>query len=157
MISSSPQRAGAATEIRRSITRMSRLLGASMPKGELGPSKLGALGILRREGPINATALAGRLGIRPQSLTRILADLDATGLVTRGRDANDAREHILSITPKAVALMRDEGIRRDALMRAAMQRTLTPVEIELLSLAAKVLNRLADNWGGADDARPNTE
>jgi DNA-binding MarR family transcriptional regulator len=129
---------------------MARLLGASMPKGELSPARLSALGILRREGPMTASALSSRLGIRPQSLTRILADVESAELLTRTRDPDDAREHILTVTAKAVLLMRDEGVRRDKLMRQAMQRVLTPVEIELLLLSAKLLDKLADDWSSAD-------
>ena len=145
---SAPDRS--ATELRRSITRMARLLGASMPKGELSPAKLSALGILRRDGPMTASALSSRLGIRPQSLTRILADVERAELLIRTRDPRDTREHILAVTPKAVSLMRDEGVRRDKLMRQIMQRVLTPVEIELLLLSAKLLNKLADGWSGTD-------
>jgi DNA-binding MarR family transcriptional regulator len=139
-----------ATELRRSITRMARLLGASIPKGELSPAKLSALGILRRDGPMTASALSSRLGIRPQSLTRILADVERADLLTRTRDPRDTREHILTVTPRAVSLMRDEGVRRDKLMRQAIQRVLTPVEIDLLLLSAKLLNKLADGWSSAD-------
>jgi DNA-binding MarR family transcriptional regulator len=139
-----------ATELRRSITRMARLLGASMPKGELSPAKLSALGILRRDGPMTASTLSSRLGIRPQSLTRILADVEGAELLIRTRDPRDSREHILAVTPKAVALMRDEGVRRDKLMRQTMQQVLTPVEIELLQLSAKLLNKLADGWSSPD-------
>jgi DNA-binding MarR family transcriptional regulator len=139
-----------ATELRRSITRLARLLGASMPKGELSPAKLSALGILRRDGPMTASALSSRLGIRPQSLTRILADVESAELLIRTRDPRDTREHILAVTPKAVSMMRDEGVRRDKLMRQTMQRVLTPVEIELLLLSAKLLNKLADGWSSAD-------
>jgi DNA-binding MarR family transcriptional regulator len=138
----------ASTDLRRSITRMGRLLGASMPKGELTPMKLAALGILRRDGPMSASTLAERLGIRPQSLTRILADLEAVELLTRKRDPDDAREHRLEATPKALVLMRAEGARRDQAMRAAMERVLTPLEIDLLLLCAKVLDKLADGWTG---------
>ena len=54
--------AASITEFRRSVTRLGRLLASSMPKGELTPTKLSALGILRREGPLSANALASRLG-----------------------------------------------------------------------------------------------
>jgi|ERR1700677_2657539 len=137
------------TEFRRSVTRMARLLGTSMPKGELTPMKLSALGILRRGGPMSASALASQLGILRQSLTRILADLEAEGLLTRRRDADDGREHVLQPTPKALTLMRAEGVRRDAAMREAMLQVLTPVEIGLLLLAAKTMNKLADGWSTA--------
>jgi DNA-binding MarR family transcriptional regulator len=137
------------TEFRRSVTRMARLLGTSMPKGELTPMKLSALGILRRGGPMSASALASQLGILRQSLTRILADLEAEGLLTRSRDGDDGREHVLQPTPKALTLMRAEGVRRDAAMREAMLQVLTPVEIGLLLLAAKTMNKLADGWSTA--------
>jgi DNA-binding MarR family transcriptional regulator len=139
----------ATTEFRRSVTRLGRLLGSSMPKGELTPTKLSALTILRLEGPLSASALASRLGILPQSLTRILADLETEELLTRTRDAQDAREHILEPTPKARSLMRAEGIRRDIAIREAMQRALTPIEIDLLLLAGKAINKLADAWSAS--------
>ena len=142
------------TEFRRSVTRLGRLLAASMPKGELTPTKLTALGILRREGPLSANALASRLGILPQSLTRILADLESEDLLKRTRDARDSREHVLEPTAKAVALMRAEGTRRDAVMRETMQRALTPIEIELLFVAAQAINKLADAWNKS--AKPGT-
>ena len=145
------------TEFRRSVTRLGRLLAASMPKGDLTPTKLTALGILRRGGPLSANALAARLGILPQSLTRIIADLENEGLLTRMRDAHDGREHILQPTPRAVALMRAEGIRRDAAMRKAMQRALTPVEIELLYVAAKAIDKLADAWTAPDRIKTKEE
>jgi DNA-binding MarR family transcriptional regulator len=143
---SSKDRLEPVTEFRRSVTRLGRLLAASMPKGDLTPTKLTALGILRREGPLSANALASRLGILPQSLTRIIADLENEGLLTRTRDARDGREHILEPTTRAIALMRTEGTRRDVAMREAMQRTLTPVEIDLLFVAARAINKLADAW-----------
>jgi DNA-binding MarR family transcriptional regulator len=139
-----------ATEFRRSITRMARLFSAGMPKGELTPIRLSALGILRRDGPMTASMLASRLGIRPQSMTRILAELEGGGMLTRSRGPNDTREHILDVTPKAVELMREEGIRRDESMRTAMRSVLTPVEIDLLILATKTINKLADGWDGAE-------
>jgi DNA-binding MarR family transcriptional regulator len=143
---SSNDRLEPVTEFRRSVTRLVRLLSASMPKGDLTPTKLTALGILRREGPLSATALASRLGILPQSLTRIIADLEGEGLLTRSRDARDGREHILEPTTRAIAMMRAEGARRDAVMRETMRRALTPVEIDLLFVAAGAINKLADAW-----------
>jgi DNA-binding MarR family transcriptional regulator len=142
--------AEATTEFRRSVTRLGRLLGSSMPKGELTPTKLSALTILRLEGPLSASTLSSRLGILPQSLTRILADLENEELLTRTRDAQDGREHILEPTDKARSLMRAEGIRRDAIIRETMQRALTPIEIDLLLLAGKAINKLADAWNTPD-------
>ena len=153
----SKRRPDSVTEFRRSITRMGRLLTASMPRGELTPTRLTALGILNREGPLSANALASRLGILPQSLTRIVADLENDGLLTRTRDARDGREHILEPAAKAVALLRAEGVRRDAVMRSVMQRALTPVEIDLLFVAARAIDKLADAWLTPDKIKTREE
>ena len=147
----------AIAEFRRSVTRFGRLLSVSMPRGELTPTKLTALGILRREGPLSASALASRLGVLPQSLTRIVADLENEDLLTRTRDARDGREHILEPTAKALTLMREEGRRRDAIIRDVMQRALTPVEIDLLLVAAKAINKLADAWIVPETTRPKED
>ena len=71
-------------------------------------------------------------------------------MLTRSRDPADGRGHMLNLTQKAVSLMRQEGVRRDAALAEAMQRMLTPIEIELLWLAAKTLNKLADGWSDAN-------
>jgi DNA-binding MarR family transcriptional regulator len=133
------------------------LLAANMPKGELTPNGLSALSILRREGPLSASALASRLGILPQSLTRILADLESQNLLMRTREAHDGREHILQPTAKALSLLRAEGIRRDAAISATMQRALTPIEIDLLLVAAKAINKLSDAWGTPRKSMTETE
>jgi DNA-binding MarR family transcriptional regulator len=151
------RRVEATTEFRRSVTRLGRLLGSSMPKGELTPTKLSALTILCLEGPLSASALASRLGILPQSLTRILADLETEELLTRARDASDGREHILEPTAKARSLMRAEGIRRDAIIRETMERELTAIEIDLLLLAGKAINKLADGWNTSHKTRARGE
>jgi DNA-binding MarR family transcriptional regulator len=137
---------GAITEFRRSVTRLARLFSASMPKGELTPLKLSALTAIRRNGPMSAKTLAAKLGILPQSLTRIVGELEAAGLVKRSRGIKDTREHILDLTHKAVELMKEEGYRRDEFVRTAMERVLNSVEIDLLILAGKTINKLADDW-----------
>lgn len=138
---------GTITEFRRSITRLARLLSTSMPKGELTPLKLSALTAVRRNGPMSAKTLAATLGILPQSLTRIVGELEADGLVNRSRGTTDTREHILDLTHKAVELMKEEGYRRDEFVRVTMERVLSSVEIDLLILAGKTINKLADDWG----------
>jgi hypothetical protein len=49
--------------------------------------------------------------------------------------------------------MREEGERRDQSIGETMRRVLTPVEIELLLLAAKVLHKLADGWNKPKEER----
>lgn len=137
---------GTATALRRSLSRVTRLLSTSAPREHLSQMKLSALASLVRQGSANASTLSERMTIRPQSLTRVLADLEEAHLITRTRAAEDGRKHILSITPKGVELVRQEGLRRDQLLREGMQRTLSRTDIELLGVAAKLLDKMADEW-----------
>jgi len=74
----------------------------------------------------------------------MLAELEQEGLVSREQDSGDRRRIIVRITPAgSAALMRDVR-KRDAWLAAAMDTVLTPVERELLRLAASLLDRLAD-------------
>ena len=67
-----------ARAMHRSGALLSRRLMASRGAGALSLSKLSVLGRLRREGAATATELAAYLRIQPQSLTRLLASLEAT-------------------------------------------------------------------------------
>ena len=135
-----------ATDMRRSISRLGRLLAAGVARGHLSQAKLSALVSLMRDGSTNATALSERMTIRPQSLTRILADLATQELLTRTRATQDGREYLLTITRKGLELVRQEGLRRDKLMLEARRRSLNSTEMEVLAIAARILDRMADDW-----------
>jgi DNA-binding MarR family transcriptional regulator len=117
-----------------------------LPRGDLSQAKISALASLQREGSTNAGTLSGRMTIRPQSLTRVLADLERDGLVTRTRAVEDGREHVMHLTPQGSELVTQEGLRRDALVRDVMQHALTRMEIELLTIAGRILEKMADRW-----------
>ncbi len=53
--------------------------------------------------------------------------------------------------------MQAEGIRRDAIIRDAMQRALTPIEIDLLLLAGEAINKLADAWSAPEKTMARIE
>jgi DNA-binding MarR family transcriptional regulator len=131
-------------------------MAASLPRGALSQAKFSALGSLWRDGPTNAGTLSRRMTIRPQSLTRILADLERAGFVIRTRAVEDGREHVLSLTPKAKEMVRAEGLRRNALLSGVMQHALSRNEIELLAIAGRILEKLADRWSAYSDVDANT-
>ncbi|MEA1677707.1 MarR family winged helix-turn-helix transcriptional regulator [Nitrospirillum sp. BR 11163] len=140
-----------ARRLHRSTTALSRRLLANRPAEGMSTTKLGVLGQLHREGPATATALAAYLRIQPQSLTRLLADLEGLGHIVRRPDAVDRRQVRIEITDTGRrALFGDVHGRRTALARA-MITTLTPTERELLRLAAGLMERLADADPGSDN------
>jgi DNA-binding MarR family transcriptional regulator len=65
----------------------------------LGPAHFRALSAIRRDEGLAVGALRERLGVRKQSLARVLDELDKAGLVTRAAGAQDRRERRLLLTP----------------------------------------------------------
>ncbi|MDE1148889.1 MAG: MarR family transcriptional regulator [Azospirillaceae bacterium] len=146
-----------ARHLHRSTTALSRRLLTARPAEGLSTTKLGVLGRLYREGPATATALAAYLRIQPQSLTRLLADLESQDLILRRPDAVDRRQVRIEITDAGNRLLiGDVQDRRTALARA-MVATLTPTERDLLRLAARLMDRLADAPLLTSDTPPSEE
>lgn len=65
----------------------------------LRPRHVIALTLLRDHGAIPQQDLAEALRLDPSNLVGLLNDLEATGLVSRRRDAADRRRHIVQLAP----------------------------------------------------------
>jgi DNA-binding MarR family transcriptional regulator len=70
--------------------------GAPDPDG-LRPRHLVALTLLRDHGAATQQALAEALRLDPSNLVGLLNDLESRGLVTRRRDPDDRRRHIVEL------------------------------------------------------------
>jgi DNA-binding MarR family transcriptional regulator len=134
----------AAHEIRTSLFRLVRRLRQERPEGELSYSRLNVLGWLEREGPMTNADLAAAERVTPQAMMRATADLVAAGFINRADDPADRRQILLEITPTGAAHVREDRRRRDTFLAQAMEATLTPTEQELLRLAARLMNNLAE-------------
>src|SRR5688572_8345295 len=88
-----PERLAEASALRRAVIRLSR-----RPRDGFSHAKLNILGDLRTGGPLTAGELASLQRMQPQSLTRVLAELEAEGLISRKQDSIDRRRTILTIT-----------------------------------------------------------
>jgi DNA-binding MarR family transcriptional regulator len=143
-----------ATTLHRSATRLSRRMRARRHGAPLSLARLGVLGRLHREGGATAAALAGALGIQPQSLTRLLAELERKGLISRRPDAEDRRQSLIAITPMGKRLLLEDVGEQRALLASTMAAVLTPAEQEMLRLAAGLMERLSDALEVASAAAP---
>ncbi len=123
--------------------RLSRRLRAERPADGLSLNKSSILGHLRRRGPMTAGALAAADRQQPQSLTRVLAELQRDGLISRTRDDHDARQSVLSLTDAGREALARDLARRDAWLEIALD-DVTDTERELLVLAARLMTRMAD-------------
>lgn len=135
----------AALVIRRSLTRLQRRLRAEGPRDGLAPTKLSVLAHLRsRGGPMTPGELATADGLQPQSLTRVLAELERDGLVARARDDQDARLHRITLTDRGKEALAADLRQRDVWLSRVMSLELSPAERRVLRAAAELMDRLAD-------------
>jgi DNA-binding MarR family transcriptional regulator len=134
----------AARAIRRGVASLARRLRTERPAHGISSSKLSVLGRLGRGGPLTATDMAVAERIQPQSLTRLLAALEQRGLITRSQDEIDRRQLRIEITPAGKELLDQDARQQAAWLARAIPAVLSPVEREVLRLAAQLMQRLAD-------------
>jgi DNA-binding MarR family transcriptional regulator len=91
-----------------------------------------------------AGALAAADRLQPQSLTRVLAELERDGLIERMPDEADRRQHTFRLTAAGHAAGAADMRRRDEWLAGAIGRSLTPGERDLVVLAADLIDRLAE-------------
>jgi DNA-binding MarR family transcriptional regulator len=144
----------AATRLHRSAARLSRRIRAGRQGEPLGLARFGVLGRLHRDSDASATALAAALGVQPQSLTRLLAELERQGLITRRPDAADRRRSLIAITPAGRHLLLEDVGGQRALLASTMAAVLSPAEQEMLRLAAGLMDRLSDALEAAPAGTP---
>jgi DNA-binding MarR family transcriptional regulator len=107
-----------------------------------GPARLSALSVLVFAGPMRLTDLARIEQVKPPTMTKVVAGLESAGLVRRRADDDDARAVRLEATTRGTKLLQ-EGRRRRVERLAAALDTLDEDEVETLSHAAAILERLS--------------
>ncbi|MEU3336250.1 MarR family winged helix-turn-helix transcriptional regulator [Streptomyces sp. NPDC002144] len=132
-----------AARIRRGVIRLNRRLRQERGDGSLSPNQLSVLGHLHRRGPSTPGEVAAAERQRPQSLTRVFAELETEGLILRAPDPTDRRQSVLSLTEAGRLAVEDDMAQRDAWLSRALG-TLGETERGVLALAAEVMERLAN-------------
>lgn len=130
--------------LRRSLARLNRRLRAETREGGLSVAKYSILGSLYLNGPTTPGALAVAGGVQPQSLTRVLAELEESGHLMRKQDEVDRRQSLLELTEQGREAVRQDATKRALWLASAMSSCLSGTEQELLGLAAHLMDRLAD-------------
>jgi DNA-binding MarR family transcriptional regulator len=137
------ERESASRSIVSAVLRLGRRLRAERPAFSVSLSQLGVLATLHRLGAMPAARLADHERLQPQSLTRLIAEMQAAELIVRRRCATDRRTLSIELTRKGrLALDHDIGARREWLERA-MAATLSPTEQALLRLSAELMLKVA--------------
>jgi DNA-binding MarR family transcriptional regulator len=99
----------AAIHLLRGVRRVDAAMG-------LGPAKSSALSVLVFGGPRSLGELAAAEGVKPPSMTRVVQELEAEGLVRRRINDRDRRAVRLEATAKADRILKQGRARRAALL-----------------------------------------
>jgi DNA-binding MarR family transcriptional regulator len=108
----------------------------------VGPARLSALSVLVFAGPMRLTELARIEQVKPPTMTKVIAGLEAGGLVRRRADAQDARAVRLEATQRGTKLLQEGRRRRVERLTAALQ-ALTQEEVDVLARAAAIIERVS--------------
>jgi DNA-binding MarR family transcriptional regulator len=130
-----------AEQLRVALGRLNRSLRLTHIDTDLPPSQREVLMAVARVPSIRLSELSQEEGINPTMLSRIVAKLEASGLVTRTPDGEDARIMHVTVTASGKSLrdtIRSE--RTDALHYAL--RHLTNDEQRTLAEATPVLEKI---------------
>ena len=139
----------------RGVLRLSRRLRSERPASTVSLSVLSLLSTLHRSGPMSAARLAQAERLQPQSLSRMIAQLDRDGLIKRRPGKEDRRTLILEITEAGRRALSHDITARRAWLEGAMRKVLVPGEREMLAHAAVAMLRLANE--GAEEAQGDEE
>jgi DNA-binding MarR family transcriptional regulator len=130
-----------AARLRLSSTRLARRLRQQAGTGHT-PSQLSALATIDHHGPLTLGALADHERVAPPSITKVVAKLEADGLVERATDPDDRRVQRVTTT-KAGRNLIAETRRRKTTWLTARIRELPAEEQARLVAVLDVLDHLA--------------
>lgn len=132
------------------VLRLGRRLRAQRPADSVSLSALSLMATLNEHGPMPAARLAERQRLQPQSLTRLIRDLEEKGLIAR-RPGPDRRTWMLSLTEAGVAAFRYDIAARHRWLRTEIARLLDSDDQVLLAMAASVMLKLTQGENVEED------
>lgn len=110
-----------------------------------GPARLSALSVLVFGGPKTLGELAAAEQVKPPTMSRIVAGLQRSRLVTIKGDPVDARRRHICATRKGVALLRRARELRITELAAHLEET-SVEDLKTLDRAVEILRRTLDHW-----------
>jgi DNA-binding MarR family transcriptional regulator len=122
------------------VTRTARRL-RQQADSSLSPTLQAALGTVVAHGPLTPSELAERERVQRPTATKLIARLEADGLVQRAGVPGDGRSTLISITAAGTDLIAEIRTRKDAFL-AQRLRKLPASDRETLARAAALLEEL---------------
>lgn len=111
--------------------------------GSFTPTQLSVLGSIHRHGPLSLGDVAVHEHLSLPTISKVVAALEADGVVERLSDDRDRRVCLVATTPSGALWIEDTRARRDAWL-AARLAGLPAADQALLAAAVPVIERLID-------------
>ncbi|HEX4654658.1 MAG TPA: MarR family transcriptional regulator [Mycobacteriales bacterium] len=134
--------AALAGSLRDAIGRLGRRMRAERAPSDLSLGQWAALRTLDSHGPMTPSELAAHEKVQPPSVTKILANLESHGYVTRTPDPVDRRQVVVAASDAGLTLLADDRRRKDKWVSQRLA-TLEPSERAALAAALPVLEKLS--------------
>ena len=133
-----------------SVARLARLLRQQDESG-LSATLTAALATVSREGPLTLGELATRERVAPPSITKVVAKLEARGLVGRTVDDRDRRVKWVAISPEGQRQLDASRTRRTAWL-ATRLADMSADDLARLAAILPILDALAEPDAPEPDA-----
>ncbi|PZR54168.1 MarR family transcriptional regulator [Xylanimonas oleitrophica] len=134
--------AGLGSDLRVSLSRVTRRLRAERGEADLSVGQFGVLTTLLRHGEMSPGALASHEHVKPPSMTRTVNGLVQAGLVEKVEHPTDRRQVVVRLTDVGRREVTETRRRRDAWL-AQQLKALTTEERETLARASELLTLIA--------------
>ncbi|MBL8544968.1 MAG: MarR family transcriptional regulator [Hyphomonadaceae bacterium] len=132
-----------ATALHRAAIRLLRTVRVADDETGVSAPKLSALSVLTFGGPRSLKSLAGAEQVTPATMSKLVSDLEADGLVAKRIDREDKRGVCIEVTANGRVLMEEGRKRRLALLNKRIAK-LTREERAQLAGASAIMMRLAE-------------
>jgi len=134
-----------AAELRTTLGHLKRKLRQHGGRHDLTSSQIAVILRLEKDGPATVSSLARAEGMRPQSMSAVIAPLEEMGFVAGAADPNDGRKTLMSLTKACKKSIEDGRAARQDWLAQAIQQKLSPQEQKKVSSAIHLLARLTED------------
>ena len=134
-----------AAEIRAAYRKLKLRYREHGGGNNLTPSQVSVLLRLEMDSSATVSNLARAEGMRPQSMSAIVAPLQESGLVSGTPDPKDGRQTLMSLTPKCKKWLQEGRDAGQDWLATTISQKLSVHEQEKLLVAVELLARLVED------------
>jgi DNA-binding MarR family transcriptional regulator len=135
--------AALATKLRLVAMRLARRLRQQSSDGDVSPSMLSVLVSVEASRSLTLGELAEIERVQPPTISRVIARLEESGLVSREADSGDRRVARVRLTAMGARFVARSRSRKNAYLARRM-RSLDPEDVRKLEDALPVLEKLLE-------------